>query len=174
MNDTVLNLTLATILPLSMAYAVYSDLGQLQIPDWASIAPTLAYFPTALIADQTFAEIGLHYAAGLTVFIVGAALFALGFLGGGDVKLLGAAAIWTGWGLLLPYLFAVAIFGGVLSIVALTLRHRFFKFLHRFLPWTNPAKAPSVPYGLAIGLAAIILFPKLPGVVSAWTALTSS
>lgn len=174
MSDAVLNLTLAIALPISMAYAIYSDIGQLQIPNWASIAPTLAYFPTALIADQTVAEIGLHYSAGLTVFAAGAALFALGFLGGGDVKLLGAAAIWTGWGLLLPYLFLVAIFGGVLSILALALRHRFFKFLHRFLPWTNPAKAPGVPYGLAIGLAAIILFPKLPGVVSARTALMAS
>lgn len=173
MSDEVLNLALSAIFPLSMAYAMYSDLGQMEIPNWASIAPSLAYLPAALLADQTLADIGLHYTAGFTMFAAAAVLFAMGAMGGGDVKLLGAAAVWTGWGLLLPYLFLVAIFGGVLSIAALVLRRRFFAFLFRWLPWTDPAKAPGVPYGVAIGLAAIILFPVLPGVVSTWTTLTS-
>ena len=173
MSDVILILSLAAIFPLSMAYAVYSDLDHMKIPNWVSIAPALAYLPIALLADQTFAEIGLHYSAGIAMFTVAAVLFARGAMGGGDVKLLGAAAIWTGWDLLLPYLFLVAIFGGVLSIGALVLRRPFFSFLFRWLPWTNPAAAPNVPYGVAIGLAAILLFPKLPSVSSAWATLMS-
>lgn len=173
MSDVTLNLLLAALFPLCMAYAMYSDLGQMKIPNWASITPSLAYFPTALLADQSLLDIGLHYTAGFAVFAAAAALFAMGAMGGGDVKLLGAAAVWTGWDLLLPYLFLVAIFGGVLSIGALMLRRRYFAFLFRWLPWTNPETAPGVPYGVAIGSAAIILFPILPGVLSAWATLTS-
>ncbi|MBT5109918.1 MAG: peptidase [Rhodospirillaceae bacterium] len=152
---------------------MYSDFGQMKIPNWASITPSLAFLPTALLADQSFLDIGLHYTAGFAVFTAAAALFAMGAMGGGDVKLLGAAAVWTGWDLLLPYLFLVAIFGGALSISALLLRRRYFAFLIRWLPWANPATAPNVPYGVAIGLAAITLFPILPSVSSVWATLPS-
>ncbi|MBL4719812.1 MAG: prepilin peptidase [Alphaproteobacteria bacterium] len=167
-------IAVSAILPCCMAYAIYSDLGRLEIPNWASIAPALAYLPAALLSDQSMLIIGAHYAIGVAVFIVGAILFALKIMGGGDVKLLGAAAIWTGWELLPPFLLLVAIFGGLLSILALILRRRFFKFLYRYLPWTDPDQPASVPYGLAIGSASIFLFPKIPGVAAAWDNLASA
>jgi len=167
-----LTLAIAGIFPSCMAYAAWSDLGRMEIPNWASIAPAIAYLPYALLTEQPILTTGLHYAVGVGVFGVGVVLFAMRVMGGGDVKLLGAAAIWIGWDHLAPYVFLVAVSGGLLSLLALGLRRPIFKILYRPLPWTDPAQPPKIPYGLAIGAAAILLFPKIPGVASAWETLT--
>jgi prepilin peptidase CpaA len=167
-----LALTLACIFPCCMTYAACSDLVRMEIPNWASIAPALAYLPYALLTNQPILATGLHYAVGVGVFGVGVVLFAMRVMGGGDVKLLGAAAIWIGWDLVAPYVFLVAVSGGVLSLFALALRRPFFKFLFRPLPWTDPAHPPKIPYGLAIGASAILLFPRTPGLAGAWETLT--
>ena len=50
------------------------------------------YFAAAPSLAAALAAIG----CALAVFIVGALLFARGYLGGGDVKLLTAATLWAG------------------------------------------------------------------------------
>ena len=47
------------------------------------------------------------------------AMFALGWIGGGDAKLAAAIALWLGWGALLDYSLSAAIYGGALTIVIL-------------------------------------------------------
>src|SRR3546814_7820323 len=51
--------------------------------------------------------------AGLIVFMAFAVLFALGCMGGGDVKLLGALALWFPWQATLSMLMLMAVLGGI-------------------------------------------------------------
>ncbi|EKU76632.1 MULTISPECIES: A24 family peptidase [Sphingobium] len=83
---------------------------------------------------------------GLLVFVLFAALFAFGMMGGGDVKLLGALALWFPWQAVLTLLTLMAILGGAVTIV--TVIH------HRLRRKQGP---PEIPYGVAISIAALWL-----------------
>ena len=89
-------------------------------------------------------DMALQLALGLTVFALFAGLFALNMMGGGDVKLLGALALWFPWPALLFLLAAMAILGGVVTLVTV-IHHRM----------TRKMGPPEVPYGVAISLAAL-------------------
>lgn len=83
---------------------------------------------------------------GALVFALFAALFALGMMGGGDVKLLGALALWFPWQAVLSLLTLMAVLGGVVTL-ATVLHHRLKK---------KPGQ-PEIPYGVAISIAALWL-----------------
>jgi prepilin peptidase CpaA len=80
------------------------------------------------------------------VFSLFAALFAMGMMGGGDVKLLGALALWFPWQALLSLIVLMAILGGLVTIVTV-IHHRMTKRLGQ----------PEIPYGVAISIAALWL-----------------
>ena len=82
----------------------------------------------------------------LIVFMAFAALFALGCMGGGDVKLLAALALWFPWQATLSMLMLMAVLWGIVTIV--TVVH------HRM---TLRLGQPQIPYGIAISFAALWL-----------------
>ena len=88
----------------------------------------------------------LQIALALAVFALFAALFAMGCMGGGDVKLLGALALWFPWEAVLSMLMVMAMVGGVVTIVTVV-HHR----------TTRRLGQPQIPYGIAISVAALWL-----------------
>ena len=96
--------------------------------------------------------------AAALVLVVGLGLFALGLMGGGDIKLLVVLSLWTGWGIqTLQFIFLTAVFGGALVVVVLLLRALVPPMLRasnptRNLPRLLTRKQP-VPYGIAIAAA---------------------
>ncbi len=80
----------------------------------------------------------------LAVFCVFATLFAMGAMGGGDVKMLAAIALWLPAGALVSLLVLMALIGGVITIVTVV-HHR----------TTRRIGAVEVPYGVAISLAGL-------------------
>ena len=58
-------------------------------------------------------------AMALVVFGLGAIAFRFRVLGGGDVKLLAASALWLGLGEIGAFLLATAFFGGLLALIFL-------------------------------------------------------
>ncbi|WP_420143572.1 A24 family peptidase [Sphingobium sp.] len=90
--------------------------------------------------------VAVQLLVGAVVFALFAGLFAIGMMGGGDVKLLGALALWFPWQVMLALLVLMAILGGVVTI-ATVIHHRM----------TRKAGQPEVPYGVAISLAALWL-----------------
>jgi len=78
-------------------------------------------------------------AAGVLVLIVGTLPFALGALGGGDVKLLAACACVFGLGELLPLVAYTALIGGAVALVFLLARRV-----------TGRKETVRLPYAVAI------------------------
>lgn len=99
--------------------------------------------------------------AGL-MLLLGLGLFALGIMGGGDIKLLTVLSLWTGWWLpTFQFVFLTAMLGGLLVILILPLRAAlppvWLKlFPTRSLPRLLVRKEP-VPYGLAIAAAFLVM-----------------
>ena len=93
-------------------------------------------------------DMAVQLRVGAAIFTLFAALFALGMLGGGDVKLLTALALWFPWQAILSLVVLMALLGGVVTLV--TVIHH--KMTHRL-------GQPEIPYGVAISLAALWLLP---------------
>src|SRR5580692_1007700 len=102
-----------------MATAAFEDFRRFTIPNWLTIG-LCALWPLSLLAAPSAAGAIGDLACGLIVFVVGALLFARGYLGGGDVKLLAAAALWAGPTLLPSLLIVTGLMGGVLALILLS------------------------------------------------------
>jgi prepilin peptidase CpaA len=90
-------------------------------------------------------QIGL----GVAVFALFAAAFYAGMMGGGDVKLAAALALWFPPLTTARFLVFMSIAGGVLTLVVLA-RHRMLK----------KAGKPEVPYGVAIAIGALAILTQ--------------
>jgi len=142
--------TLLVVAAMLVAAAI-SDLRRLWIPDFYALGIALAYGVAATQQTWQVALGGVGTAA--LVFGAGLALFARGWFGGGDVKLLTSVALWAGPGGIADLLFDCALAGAVLALVMLAQ-----------LRWRTPAAwrvhAPlqqSMPFGVAIAAAGLLL-----------------
>jgi prepilin peptidase CpaA len=93
--------------------------------------------------------------AAAAVFVVACVLWRFGLLGGGDAKLLAAAALLVGWRDLFDFLLLMSLGGGgvALAVVAASRLGGPSALLLTSPSAIEPAR-PSVPYGLAIAAAA--------------------
>lgn len=153
---------LTAIFPIVVTVAACYDLLTMQIPNRFPAALAIAFLVLALLSGLPLSTIGLHFLAGLALLIGTFALFAFGYLGGGDAKLASAIALWVGIEQALPFLVLTALFGGALSLGVLAFRS--FPLPGFLLGWT-PAlrlheKGAGVPYGVALAAAALMVFPE--------------
>jgi prepilin peptidase CpaA len=109
----------------------------LAIPFWWSIG--LALWPDAAI------QIGVACA----VFGLFAIAFAFGAMGGGDVKLIGALALWLPFQAVVLLLFVMSVAGGALTL-AMFLRHKL----------AGKQGQPEIPYGVAIAFGGLWLISE--------------
>lgn len=93
-------------------------------------------------------DVAVQLLVGGIVFILFAALFSMGMIGGGDVKLLAALALWFPWQAVISLLVLMALLGGLVTLVTV-IHHRMTRRLGQ----------PEIPYGVAISLAALWLLP---------------
>lgn len=150
--------------PAAMAFAGAMDLFTMTIPNRISIGLIAAFVAAAVMAPLGWPEIASHVGAGLLMLVVGIGLFALGFLGGGDAKLLAAAALWFGFEGLLQYLVLVSIAGGLLVIAILIYRSMTPPLWLCRQHWAMRlhTKAGGVPYGIALAAGGLWLYPSTP------------
>jgi prepilin peptidase CpaA len=129
------------------------DVSKFEIPDEISIVLIVLAAAYGLTTPG-FGWLS-HAAAPALVFAVGLLLFARGWMGGGDIKLLTALASWTGLAGLPLLLVGTALAGGGVALVLLLAR-RFNaaakgpRLLHRGAP---------LPYALAI-LGGAVFFAR--------------
>jgi prepilin peptidase CpaA len=108
--------------------ATVYDLRRREIPDWVSLV--LLGWAILATAFQWHAVGWLSLLGGLALgFGLTLLLFALGAMGGGDVKLTAALGAALGYATLLPVLFWIALAGGLLALVALIRGQREIAFV---------------------------------------------
>ncbi len=140
-----------------MATAAIGDLRRLVIPNRLVLALCVLW-PAHLATAQAVAPPALPATIGgaAAVFCVGALFFSRGLIGGGDVKLLSAAALWAGAGALPWLLLLTALFGGLLSLLLLSPLGAQLGAA-RDGGAAAAASGLSVPYGVAIAAAALVV-----------------
>jgi prepilin peptidase CpaA len=143
MTGQPLLVALYAALAVLMSIAIFTDVKGRIIPNWlnagiAVLAPVYWYATSLGVWPGVAIQIGL----GLAVFGLFTVMFALGAMGGGDVKMLGAIALWFPLLPMMHLLVIMSILGGVLTIIML-IRHKISKAEGKI----------EVPYGVAIALA---------------------
>lgn len=135
------------------------DVLKLRIPNLIPLALILLFALHLLIGRGVQAPLDHLLAMGLGLVIL-LPLFALNMLGGGDVKLLAAVALWLGMGKLAALMILVGIVGGVFALLWLAMRWLIRTGLRgRTLPPSLQAHAP-LPFALPIAMVAALLFPS--------------
>jgi prepilin peptidase CpaA len=125
------------------------------VGDWRTrIIPNRLNAAIALLAVPFWWSVGLpiwpgvalQLALGAGVFALFAVAFRFGAMGGGDVKMAAALALWLPFAGVVKLLVIMSIAGGVLT-VAMLAAHRMAK----------SAGQPEIPYGIAIAFGGIWL-----------------
>jgi prepilin peptidase CpaA len=165
---------LAVGLAILLGLAAWLDFRQRRIPNGIVAAVTLLGIPFAATAGPVA---GLAAAATATgVLCAGIGVWKLGWLGGGDVKLIAALSLWSGPDHLAGLLLAITLSGGLLALAVCAARHPavppVLAILRVGAGTTMPA-APggvagspgnvrgSVPYGVAIAVGGAWLLQRL-------------
>lgn len=128
-----------------MLVAAISDLRTRTIANGLNAAMALLAIPYWFaIGLSPWPDMVMQFGLALVVFAAFVGLFMIGGMGGGDVKMIGALALWVPPSMMLPMLTIMAIGGGLLSgamLIEKIARKR-----------TDP---PEVPYGVAIAAAGL-------------------
>ncbi len=148
-------------LPALLTIAALSDLATLRIPNWISIAIVAGFALAAPLAGLSLARIGLHAGIGSAMLMVGFFIFARGWAGAGDIKLLVATVFWMGPTFALDYVSFAAVLGGVLAVLVLALQY----FVPMFAPGCRLARhlherGNTLPYGIALSAGALLVYPQ--------------
>ena len=91
-------------------------------------------------------DMAIQFGIALVVFAAFVAAFHFGWMGGGDVKMIGALALWLPLQPLVWMLIVMSLFGGVLTVVLL-IEHAVRRRTAQI----------EVPYGVAIALATLFV-----------------
>jgi prepilin peptidase CpaA len=152
------------IFPLCLAMAACSDLLTMTIPNRLSVVLIASFALIAPFSGLSMHDILMHFGAGGAVFAACFVLFAFNNMGGGDAKILTASSIWFGFNdSLINYLAYVSILGGFLSIIILMMRTQHNLILAYGIPIPETMlHKKKVPYGIAIGAAALMAYPMSP------------
>jgi prepilin peptidase CpaA len=135
------------------------DVMRLRIPNPIPIA-LVALFAFELFVGRSFQNPLDHLLAMGFALLILLPVFALNMLGGGDVKLLAAVALWLGMNKLAALLILVGVVGGIFALFWLAMRWLIRTGLRdRKLPRSLQAHAP-LPFALPIMIAAVLLFER--------------
>lgn len=146
MRSEIVTYGLLAALAIGLLTAAFTDLRRRQIDNWLNAAIALAapafWWASGL---ALWPGVAFQLGLGLAAFVVLAGLFALRVMGGGDVKLLAALALWVRPDHFLWLVVVMSLLGGVLTII--------------FGAW-HVARRQSgriaIPYGVAICAAALL------------------
>ena len=150
------------LFPFLMILAACMDLFTMRISNSISIVLALGFLPLALLTGMPYWDIALHYACGLFILSITFTLFAFNVIGGGDAKLAAASVIWVGWGSVIDYLLIASVFGGLLALFLLSARQFPLPLVLQRQPWIACLHEPrgGVPFGVALGLGGVIVYPQ--------------
>lgn len=149
-----------TLFPVLIIIAAIGDFLTMKIPNWLNVLVGVSFFGAAIYVGMPLEQIGWHVAAGVIVLVIGFGLFAAGFIGGGDAKLLAVAAMWLGMEQLILFLLVMSIAGGLLAVVMKLWWWIRLETEMRGFKWFKSKLKSSIdlPYGVAIAVGALVAF----------------
>jgi prepilin peptidase CpaA len=158
----ILDIVRLSLFPALMAFAAASDLLTMTISNRVSLALVVGFLVVALASGMGLSDILLHAGAGAAVLTVAFACFAMGWVGGGDAKVAAAAALWFGFADLMNYLVYASLFGGALTLLLLQFRQWPLPYALAGQTWLLRlhAKESGIPYGIALALGALAIYPE--------------
>ena len=163
-------LIIYAILTCLMLTVTFSDITRYLIPNWLVLAITI-FYPIAIWVAPVKPDWGSACLIAFGAFVIGLLVLSR-FMGGGDVKLLTATALYAGKAGIIDFTVYVAILGGLGTLLLLGMR--------TMAPWVymklgkTGADVPRVltekepaPYGVAIAGAFLLMLwtGRLPGLV---------
>ena len=159
-----MELVCATVFPGAMAFAGTMDLFTMTIPNRLSLLLAATFFLVAPFAGLGLADMAVHTLTCLGVLAVGIVLFSRGWVGGGDAKIFAAASLWIGLSMLGQFVVLTALAGGVLTLALLAFRRIPLPGVLIRVGWVDRlhASETGVPYGIAIAIGALLVYPKVP------------
>jgi prepilin peptidase CpaA len=126
-----------------LVVAATGDLRTRTIPNWLNLTIALLAIPFWFLSEiPLWPDVAIQIAVALAVFALFAAAFAMGAMGGGDVKLIAAIALWLPPLAVMKLITVMALAGGAITL-AMLIRHKIAK----------AEQPPQVPYGVAIAFA---------------------
>ena len=139
-----------------LAWASYEDARGYLIPNRICGA-VAALFPIYVLTTGEWSALLSSTLTALAVLATGYILFSRGLLGGGDVKLMTAIALWAGPNLVLPFVLITGVAGGFLSLAMIAPR--------LFARDGALLAGPPVPYGVAVAAGGLyVAFQLLAGI----------
>jgi prepilin peptidase CpaA len=146
--DNLLIVTLIGVLGALLLAAGFEDVRTREIANVKTAAIALLAPLWWWANGLGWGDVGIQLLIAVIVFAVFVGAFACGWMGGGDVKMIAALALWLQLGSLLEMLMVMSVLGGAIT-VAMMLERR----------WQRRIGAIEVPYGVAIAAAALLALP---------------
>jgi prepilin peptidase CpaA len=153
--------TAMLVFTFTMVHAGITDLTTRKIRNGAVLFLLLAYAVLAPLAGVAAHEIGWSAAVAFGVLLLAFALFALGWIGGGDAKLAAVTALWFGADHTAAYLVDTALLGGAFALAILLFRIMPLPDRVQSTGWIARlrSRSASMPYGVPMALAALVVLP---------------
>jgi prepilin peptidase CpaA len=136
---------LAGALLLVLLSAGIEDARRREIANWKNAAIALMAPGWWFVLHYGWHDVAWQIGLALIVFALFIGAFHFGWMGGGDVKMIGALALWLPFQALVFMLMIMSIVGGALTLIMM------------FEHWRTKAPGPvETPYGVAIAMAAMV------------------
>lgn len=144
LTDTI-HYGLLIALAIALVVAAFTDLRRRQIDNWLTgaiaLSAPLFWWSSEL---SLWPGVAIQLAVAFVALLVLAGLFAIKWMGGGDVKLLTALALWISPELFVQLLFIMALAGGMLTIV-----------MGAWHVMRREKQRLAIPYGVAIAFGGL-------------------
>ena len=156
-----LETALVVFFPFLMIYSAFSDLVSMKISNKVALALMVGFVIFSGLMGMDLNTFAWHWAMFALVLAISFALFAFGAIGGGDAKLAAATALWLGWEHTLSYFLIASLIGAFLTILLLRIRGGLIPARVEQIEWiARLYRADTgVPYGIALGFAALMVYP---------------
>ena len=149
MTNGLLTEALLALLAIILVAAAIIDIRTFTISNRLNMAVALLAPLYWVSIGMGLAEIGIQVAVAIGVFVLLAIAFYLRMMGGGDVKLASAIALWFAPQGTLRFLIYMSVAGGVLTLAVVGL-HKLRK----------KEGKPEIPYGVAIAFGALTILAQ--------------
>ena len=163
MNSVVaLDVVLQLAFLICVCFAVITDFRTLLIPNWISLALLAAFAPFAVL-HLPLSAIGGHFLVMAIVLALSVFFFVVGWVGGGDVKLMAACALWAGPTHIVEFIMVTTLYGALLSAAFLlpAFRQKAEAADAHYVGTLTAALRRRLPYGLAIATGAVVVCLRL-------------